>query len=113
MPRTDDLDLLRGTLDLLVLKTLSWGPMHGLGVLRWIERTTGDRLTIEEGALYPALHRMEQKGWLAADWGITEKNRKAKFYRLTAAGRRQLAAELSKWSRYTEAVQLVIAAESA
>ena len=113
MPRADDLDLLRGTLDLLVLKTLSWGPMHGLGVLRWIEGTTRDRLTIEEGALYPALHRMELKGWLAAEWGITEKNRKAKFYRLTAVGRRQLTAELSKWSRYTEAVGLVIAAEGA
>jgi transcriptional regulator len=108
-----DLDLLRGTLDLLVLKTLSWGPMHGLGVLRWIEQTTRERLQIEEGALYPALHRLERKGWLAADWGITEKNRKAKFYRLTAAGRRQLAAEVTKWSRYTEAVGLVLAAEGA
>ena len=108
-----DLDLLRGTLDLLVLKTLSWGPMHGLGVLRWIEQTTRDRLQVEEGALYPALHRMERKGWLAAEWGITEKNRKAKFYRLTAAGRRQLAAEVSKWSHYTEAVGLVLAAEGA
>ena len=113
MTPTPDLHQHRGTLDLLVLKTLSWGPMHGLGVLRWIESTTRDRLTIEEGALYPALHRMEQKGWLAAEWGITEKNRKAKFYRLTPAGRRQLAAELSKWSRYTEAVGLVIAAEAA
>jgi transcriptional regulator len=108
-----DLDLLRGTLDLLVLKTLSWGPMHGLGVLRWIEQTTRDRLQIEEGALYPSLHRMERRGWLAAEWGITEKNRKAKFYRLTAAGRRQLAAEVSKWSHYTEAVGLVLAAEGA
>jgi PadR family transcriptional regulator, regulatory protein PadR len=108
-----DLDLLRGTLDLLVLKTLSWGPMHGLGVLRWIEQTTHERLQIEEGALYPALHRLERKGWLAADWGITEKNRKAKFYRLTVAGRRQLAAEVTKWSRYTEAVGLVLAAEGA
>ena len=108
-----DLDLLRGTLDLLVLKTLSWGPMHGLGVLRWIEQTTRDRLQIEEGALYPALHRMERKGWLAAEWGITEKNRKAKFYRLTAAGRRQLTAEVSKWSHYTEAVGLVLTAEGA
>ena len=108
-----DLDLLRGTLDLLVLKALSWGPMHGLGVLRWIERTTGDRLQIEEGALYPALHRMERRGWLEAEWGYTERNREAKFYRLTAAGRRQLTAELSKWSRYTEAVALVLASESA
>jgi PadR family transcriptional regulator, regulatory protein PadR len=107
MPNSD-LDLLRGTLDLLILKTLSWGPMHGLAVLRWVEHVTGQRLQITEGALYPALHRMEQKGWLAADWGYTERNREAKFYRLTAAGRRQLTAELSKWSRYTEAVNLVI-----
>ena len=105
-----DLDLLRGTLDLLILKTLSWGPMHGLAVLRWIEQTTHDRLTIEEGALYPALHRMEEKGWLEAEWGITERNRKAKFYRLSPLGRRQLTAELSKWARYTEAVGLVLAA---
>ena len=113
MPPTPDLDLLRGTLDLLVLKTLSWGPMHGLGVLRWIEGTTADRLTIEEGALYPALHRMEQKGWLAADWGYTEQGRKAKFYRLTPAGRRQLTAEVTRWDRYTTAVGLVLTTEPA
>ena len=109
MPETSDLDLLRGTLDLLILKTLSWGPMHGLAVLRWVEQVTGQRLQITEGALYPALHRREQKGWLAADWGYTERNREAKFYKLTAAGRRQLTAELSKWTRYTEAVNVVIA----
>ena len=85
-----ELDLVRGTLDLLILKTLSWGPMHGLAVMRWIQATTHDQLQIEEGALYPALHRMESKGWLGADWGYTERNRKAKFYRLTAAGRKHL-----------------------
>jgi PadR family transcriptional regulator, regulatory protein PadR len=106
-----DLDLLRGTLDLLILKTLSWGPMHGLAVLRWIEQATGERLQIEEGALYPALHRMEERGWLEAEWGYTEKNRRAKYYRLSRTGRAQLAAELSKWSRYTEAVGLLLAAE--
>jgi transcriptional regulator len=106
-----DLELLRGTLDLLILKTLSWGPMHGLGVLRWIERATHDRLQVEEGALYPALHRMERKGWLDAEWGLTERGRQAKFYRLTPAGRKQLAAELSRWSRYSEAVQLVLTTE--
>jgi len=109
----EDLDLLRGTLDLLILKTLSWGPMHGLAVLRWIEQVTDKRLQITEGALYPALHRMEQKGWLDADWGYSDRNREAKFYKLTAAGRRQLTAELSKWSRYTEAVNLLIAAQGA
>jgi PadR family transcriptional regulator, regulatory protein PadR len=111
--RPPDLDLLRGTLDLLILKTLSWGPMHGLGVLRWIEQTTGNRLQIEEGALYPALHRMEKRGWLEAEWGYTERNREAKFYRLSPAGRRQLATELAKWSHYTEAVTLVLTAEGA
>ena len=108
-----ELDLVRGTLDLMVLKALTWGPLHGLAILRWIERVTNERLQIEEGALYPALHRMEQRNWLAAEWGYTEANRKAKFYRLTATGRKQLTSELSRWSRYTEAVGLVIAAEAA
>jgi PadR family transcriptional regulator len=101
-------ELLPGTLDLLVLKTLAWGPTHGLGVLRSIEQVTRGELQIEEGALYPALHRLEERGWLDAEWGITEKNRRAKFYRLTTAGRRQLAAEVSRWSRYANVVQLVL-----
>ena len=105
-----DLDLLRGTLDLLILKALSWGPMHGLAVLRWIEDVSRHNLQIEEGALYPALHRMEQKKWLDAEWGYTDSNRKAKYYRLSALGRRQLTAEVTKWSRYTEAVGYVLAA---
>ena len=104
-----DLDLLRGTLDLLILKTLSWGPMHGLAVLHAIENGSRQTLQIEEGALYPALHRMEQKRWLDAEWGYTDQNRKAKFYRLTPLGRRQLTAELSKWNRYTQAVGFVLA----
>jgi transcriptional regulator len=103
-----ELDLVRGTLDLLVLKTLSWGPMHGLAVLRWIEQTTQDQLQIEEGALYPALHRMEDKGWLDAEWGYTDRNRKAKFYRLTTKGRKHLADEITRWSRYTSVVGLVV-----
>ena len=106
-----DLDLLRGTLDLLLLKTLSWGPMHGLGVVRWIEHTTQQRLQIEEGALYPALHRLEERSWLEAEWGYTDRGRRAKYYQLTAVGRRQLAAEVRKWSRYSEAVRLVLTAE--
>jgi transcriptional regulator len=109
----DDLDLVRGTLDLLILKTLSWGPMHGLAVLRWIEQTTADKLQIEEGALYPALHRMEDKGWLDAEWGYTERNRKAKFYRLTLRGRKQLTSAVDRWSRYTSVVGLVLAARDA
>jgi len=106
-----DLDLLRGTLDLLILKTMSWGPMHGFGVLRWLERVTGDRLQVDDGALYPALHRLEQRGWLASEWGITEKNRKAKYYRLTRAGRQALTAEQRKWASYTEAVGMVLATQ--
>jgi len=102
------IELLPGTLDLLVLKTLAWGPTHGLGVLRSIEQVTNGELQIEEGALYPALHRLEERGWLDAEWGVTDKNRRAKFYRLTTTGRRQLAAEVTRWSRYTNVVQLVL-----
>ncbi len=108
--RPSNLELLPGTLDLFVLKTLSWGPMHGLAVLQWIERTTGQRLRIEEGALYPALHRMEDREWLDAEWGHTDAGRRAKFYRLTPAGRRQLTAEVSKWSRYSEAAAMLLSA---
>lgn len=108
-----DLELIRGTFDLLILKTLAWGPMHGLGVLRWIETITEQRLMIEEGALYPALHRLEQRGWVTAEWGYSESNRRAKYYRLTPQGRKQLTAELSRWARYTEAVGMVIAARGA
>ena len=112
MPAAPELELIRGTLDLMILKTLSWGPMHGLAVLRSIEQVTRAQLQVEEGALYPALHRMEQKGWLEAEWGYTDAGRKAKFYRLSPAGRRQLTAELSRWERYTEAVALVLAGPS-
>jgi PadR family transcriptional regulator, regulatory protein PadR len=110
MPRTDDLELLRGTFDLLILKALSWGPMHGLAVLDWIQTSSRQSLQIEEGALYPALHRMEQKKWLDAEWGYTDANRKAKYYRLTPLGRKQLVAELSRWTRYTQAVEWILAA---
>lgn len=106
------LELVRGTLDLMILKALSWSPMHGLAILRWIEQTTDAQLQVEEGALYPALHRMEQKKWLTAEWRYTEQGRKARFYRTTAAGRRQLTSELSRWSRYSTAIGLVIAASS-
>ena len=111
MPSAPELELIRGTLDLLILKTLSWKPMHGLAIVRWIESATQEQLMIEEGALYPALHRMEQKGWLAGDWGYTEQGRKVKTYKLTPQGRRQLTAELSRWDRYTAAVGLLLAAE--
>jgi PadR family transcriptional regulator len=108
----EQLDIVRGTLDLMILKSLSWAPMHGLAIVRWIERTSNAQLLIEEGALYPALHRMEQKKWLDAEWRYTEQGRKAKFYRITAAGKRQLTAELSRWARYSQAMALVIAAST-
>ena len=104
------IDLLQGTLDVLILKALSWGPLHGYAIVRWIERTTEDILRIEEGALYPALHRMERRGWIEAEWGMSEKNRKAKFYRLTDQGRRALNAESETWERYARAVGKVLQA---
>ena len=101
---TEPLDLLRGTLDLLILKALSWGSAHGYAVARWIERATGEALAIEEGSLYPALHRLEERGLVAAEWGTSENNRRARFYRLTAAGRRQLRQEADGWTRFARAV---------
>ena len=103
-------DLLQGTLDVLVLKALSWGPMHGYGVARWLQQTTNEVLSIEEGSLYPALHRMERRGWIASDWGLSENNRRAKYYKLTGEGRRQLRAESSTWSVFSEAVSKVLTA---
>ena len=108
-----NVDLLQGTLDVLVLKTLSWGPMHGYGVVRALQRLTDDVLQIEEGSLYPALHRLERQGWLASEWGLSENNRRAKYYRLTAEGRRQLRAEASSWSTFAGAVAKVLAATAA
>ncbi len=99
-----DSKLLQGTLELLVLKTLSWGPMHGYGIAHWIERTTGDVLRVEEGSLYPALYRMARKGWLEAEWGTSENNRRAKYYELTPEGRRQLTEQSSGWKRLAAAV---------
>ncbi len=106
------LDLLQGTLDILVLKALSWGPRHGYGVASWIRATTEDDLNIEDGALYTALHRLEQRGLLEADWGVTENNRRAKFYQLTEAGRRELKASRSRWSVYAGAVFRVLDARA-
>ena len=97
-------EILRGTLDLLILKALSWGPAHGYGVARWIEHATNDALAVGEGSLYPALHRLEERGWIAASWGASENNRQAKFYSLTRKGRAQLRAETANWQRYAAAV---------
>jgi transcriptional regulator len=104
-------NLLQGTLELLILKTLSSGEArHGFEILRWIREVTEGALTIEEGALYPALHRMERRGWVASDWGLSEKNRKAKYYELTARGRRQLEKEEVDWARYVAVVEMIRAA---
>jgi transcriptional regulator len=101
-------DVLQGTLALLVLKTLERGPMHGYGVTLRIQQVSNDFLRVEEGSLYPALHRMEQDGWIAAEWGVSENNRRARYYRLTAAGRKQLAEEEKNWAMLTQAVAAVI-----
>ena len=100
--------VLQGTLDLLVLKTLSWGPMHGYNILAWLRRVTEGELHIEDAALYPALHRMEVRGLIASEWGLSENNRRAKFYQLTPAGKRALRAEAGNWSRYVGLVAKVL-----
>lgn len=98
-----DVGLMRGTLDLLILKALTWGPRHGYGVADWIEQATGETLLVGEGTLYPALHRLESQKWIEAEWGLSENNRHAKFYKLTAAGRGQLKTGLSAWQQFVEA----------
>ena len=103
------LELLQGTLDLLVLRVLNAGPMHGFGIAQKIHLLSADALRVEEGSLYPALYRMERKGWIEAEWGVSENNRRAKFYALTKAGRKQLAAEQATWERLTSAVSQVLA----
>ena len=105
---TPDLDLIQGTLDVMILKALSWGPMHGFAVAKWIRLTTEGVLQIEDGALYPALHRMEFRGLIDADWDLTENKRRAKYYRLTTKGRQQLRARASSWDRYSSAVSKVL-----
>jgi transcriptional regulator len=101
-------DLLQGTLDLLVLKTLALGPMHGWGIALRIQQVSKEALQIGQGSLYPALHRLEYKGWIEADWGPSENNRRAKFYSLTRAGKKQLETELANWERLTTAIALVL-----
>jgi len=101
-------DLLQGTLALLVLKTLARGPMHGYGITLHIQMVSKDFLRVEEGSLYPALHRMEQDGWIMAEWGTTENNRRARYYRLTSAGRKQLTEEEKNWERLTQAIAQVL-----
>ena len=108
-----ELDLLQGTLDVLVLRAVSWGPMHGYAVARFIRDGSGGTFRILDGALYTSLHRMEERGWVEAEWGISEKGKRAKFYRLTAAGRRALRAETATWDQYVSAVAKVMSATPA
>jgi len=108
----DALDLPYGTVDLLILKTLSWGPMHGYAVSRWVRERTAGTLAIDDAALYQGLHRLERRGWIRAEWGQSENNRRARFYALTAGGRQQLRRESVLWRRYVEALTRVLEART-
>jgi PadR family transcriptional regulator PadR len=108
MTQPQPTEFLQGTLDLLILRTLAWGPTHGYGVARWIQEITEDALRIEEGSLYPALHRLEKRRLIKSSWGLSENNRKAKFYELTKLGRDTLASESSSWSAFSDAVGKVL-----
>ena len=100
--------LLQGTLDALILRTLAWGPRHGYAVARWLEETTAGALVIEDASLYTSLHRLEARGWLDSEWGLSDKGKRAKFYRLTPAGRTQLTVEMRQWAHYADAVSRVL-----
>ena len=106
------LELLKGTLDVLILKTLSRGPLHGYAVSRWIRETTGDAFQVEEGALYPALRRLEKRGLVEAEWGVTDTGREAKFYRVTPGGEAELRSEMRRWQRYVEAMSSVLGVQT-
>jgi PadR family transcriptional regulator, regulatory protein PadR len=106
------LDLLQGTLDLLILRTLIFGSQHGQGIARAIQQTSEQEFLVEHGALYPALQRLEERGWISAKWGTSANNRKARFYSLTAAGRKQLVRETTKWKRLTTAIARILGAET-
>jgi transcriptional regulator len=112
MSPTNRTDLLQGTLDLLILKTLALGPQHGWGISQRILQTSEDVLRVNQGSLYPALHRLEEQGWIASEWGVSDNNREAKFYRLTRTGLRQLQRETEQWARLSAAVARVLSAES-
>ena len=106
--RREQIDLLQGTLDLLILRTLLFGPTHGHSIAHRIQQTSGDILKVDHGSLYPALQRLERRGWITARWGTSENNRRAKYYRLTAAGRKQLEAETTKWERLASAIGRIL-----
>lgn len=106
------LDLLQGTLDMLILKAVSLGPLHGYGILLRIQQVSRQQLEIQQGSLYPALYRLEHQGWIASEWGASENNRKAKYYRLTAAGKRRLQAETENWNRMAEMIAGILGARA-
>ena len=110
MAQDPELDIMLGTLDVLVLKTLSWGPSHGYGIARWIRESSGETFRILDGALYTALHRLEEREWVEAEWGHTDQGKRAKFYRLTTAGRRALREQQAQWERYAAGMQGVLSA---
>jgi PadR family transcriptional regulator, regulatory protein PadR len=110
MPRS--VEFRQGAIELLILKSLSWGPQHGFSIARWVQGTTDDVLRLEEGSLYPTLHRLEDKGWVKASWGVSENNRRARFYELTARGRTQFAREMNDWWRYAAAIAKVLTSSS-
>ncbi len=105
-----DIDLIQGTLNVLILKTLAWGPANGYAIAQWVRELTGGEIELEEGALYPALHRMEHRDWVTAEWGLSENNRRAKYYRLTSLGRRVLRERTESWERLVLAVGKVLQA---
>ena len=108
-PSRDRIELVYGSLDMLILRTLLWGPTHGHGIAKSIERMSEETFKVEHGSLYPALQRLQQEGWIIGEWGVSKNNQRAKYYRLTAAGRRQLVAETSRWERFVRAVSSVLA----
>lgn len=107
---TEELGLVAGTLDLLVLRTLAWGPRHGFAIAKWIKSTSGDTILVEDRALYLALHRLEERGLVESDWGLSENKRRARYYQLTRDGKKELAARARNWSRYADAVQRILSA---
>jgi transcriptional regulator len=107
-----DIDLIQGTLNVLILKTLAWGPANGYAIAQWVRELTAGDIELEEGALYPALHRMEHRGWVTAEWGLSENNRRAKYYRMTTAGRKVLRERTESWERLVSAVGKVLHAEA-
>jgi transcriptional regulator len=112
MPPTEKTDLLQGTLDMLILKIVALGPVHGYGISQRIRQISNEVLNVQQGSLYPALHRLEKRGWLTSDWGDSENGREAKFYKLSAKGRRQLLTEEASWNRLSQAVELILGTAS-